>query len=132
MKSNHTQYSGSGNLDEVAWYWRNSGDKPLSGEWSNNKIDLNNCKTHPVKTKKPNELGIFDMTGNVEEWCCDYLGKYNKKSSIDPIGPDSGKYRVYRGGSWNSRSYYCRSANRVGGTSNASRYDIGFRLALVD
>ena len=131
-KSNHTQYCGSSNLDEVAWYWRNSGDKPLSGEWGNNKIDLNNCKTHPVKTKKPNELGIFDMTGNVEEWCCDYLGKYNKKSSIDPIGPDSGKYRVYRGGSWKSQANYCRSANRVGGSSGWRGSDIGFRLALVD
>ena len=91
------RYSGSDTIDEVAWYDENA-DKG----------------THPVKTKKPNELGIYDMSGNVWEWCDD----------------SSGSNRVNRGGSWGSAATYCRVAFRNGGSSSGRYDDVGFRLAL--
>jgi len=91
------RYSGSDTIDEVAWYDENA-DKG----------------THPVKTKKPNELGIYDMSGNVWEWCDD----------------SSGSNRVNRGGSWGSAATYCRVAFRNGGSPSGRYDDVGFRLAL--
>ncbi|MBR7053917.1 MAG: SUMF1/EgtB/PvdO family nonheme iron enzyme [Prevotella sp.] len=67
-KSKHFKYSGSNNVDDVAWYWKNSGDKLLLGKWNYKKLDGTN-RSHPVKTKLPNELGIYDMSGNVSELC---------------------------------------------------------------
>ena len=95
------KYSGSNNIDEVAWYWQNSGDKYLSGEWNGNRIDENNCKPHPVKTKKANELGLYDMSGNVWEWCNDWYGDYQSSPQTNSKGPATGEDRVLRGGSWN-------------------------------
>lgn len=69
MKSQGYKYSGSNAPDDVAWLWENSGDERLSGRKSDEKTDKNNCRTHMVKSKKPNELGIYDMTGNVWELC---------------------------------------------------------------
>ena len=119
-RSNGYIYSGSNNLDDVAWYRQNSDEK-----------------THIVATKAPNELGIYDMTGNVEEWCNDYYGAYYYENSplIDPQGPSSGSARCYRGGSWFSyvTGDVCLSCE-VGtrGYSDPkmilSRY--GFRIAL--
>ena len=128
------QYAGSNNIDEVAWYWKNSGDKLLSGEWGWGKIKSNNCRTHQVGTKAPNELGIYDMSGNVWEWCNDrYDAEYYKKSkgSINPQGPSSGTTRVNRGGSWISNAVGCRVANRGGDNPDNSFNILGFRLVLV-
>ena len=86
-KSKGYKYAGSNNLDDVAWY---------SGNSSNT--------IHEVGQKKPNELGLYDMSGNVWEWCLDYHGKYNAKSKKDPSGPESGKDRIARGGA------YCENA----------------------
>ena len=112
-KSRGYQYSGSNNLDEVGWYENNSG-----GE------------THPVGQKKPNELGLYDMTGNVGEWCSDrYDAEYYKKSpQVDPQGPSSGTKRVVRGGSCFLNVYYCRLADRNRGNPDGRDYDIGFRF----
>ncbi len=85
-------YSGSDNADEVAWYWKNSGDEYLSGDWNWPAIENNNSKTKPVGVKKPNELGLYDMSGNVREWCWNWYG--------DDLDSSSGSLRVAKGGGW--------------------------------
>ena len=107
------KYSGSNNLGSVAWYDDNSGNK-----------------THSVATKSPNELGIYDMSGNVWEWCSDWYGDYSSDAQTNPKGPVSGSDRVCRGGSWYFIVRYCRSSNRLNGNST-NRYNyLGLRLAL--
>ena len=108
------QYSGSKKIDDVAWYRNNSGSK-----------------THNVGTKAPNELGIYDMSGNVWEWCQDWYGDYHGYSQTNPTGPSSGSFRVFRGGSWfNNFAWLCRVAYRAGGTPDGRDISLGFRLAL--
>ena len=107
------QYSGNSNIDDVAWYDGNSSDT-----------------THPVKTKSPNELGIYDMSGNVEELCQDWFGNYSSSSQTNPTGPSTGSYRVRRGGSRCDVAHYCRSADRGISTPDDWYYGLGLRLAL--
>ncbi|VTR60096.1 Serine/threonine-protein kinase pkn1 [Actinobacillus pleuropneumoniae] len=84
-------YSGSDNADEVSWYWRNAGDQYLSGDWNWPVIENNHNQTKSIGTRKPNELGIYDMSGNVREWCWDWYGDLNSQS---------GTFRVVKGGGW--------------------------------
>ena len=107
------EYSGSGTLDEVAWFKDNSGGK-----------------THPVGKKKPNELGIYDMSGNVWEWCSDWHGEYSKEIEKDPQGAKSGTVRILRGGSWDRDAEICRSAFRGSYEPAYRNRDVGFRLVL--
>ncbi len=132
-KGKPTKYSGSAVIGEVAWYWQNSGDEFLSGtdlDWSADKINKNNCKTHPVGTKAPNELGIYDMSGNVWEWCEDWYGGYSSSLQANPKGPSGGSNRVFRGGSWSLSAWFCRVSLRSDYTPDYRSLDLGLRLAL--
>ena len=113
-KSLHYKYSGSDNIDEVAWYNNNSGRS-----------------THAVGTKSPNELGIYDMSGNVWEWCSDWYGGYSAGAQTNPQGPSSGSYRVLRGGSWINYAGNCRVSIRSYDDPGNSNINFGLRLVLV-
>lgn len=91
--SKNYTYSGSNNADDVAWYWKNAGDKYLSGDWNWPIIESNKNSTKTIGTQKPNELGIYDMSGNVREWCWDWYVDGDLNSL-------SGSYRVVKGGGW--------------------------------
>ena len=129
-KSRGYKYSGSNQAGDVAWFWENSGDRSLSGEWNWDRITKNNCRTHDVKAKLANELGLYDMSGNVWEWCQDWYGSYSSGSQTNPTGPASGSNRVCRGGSWDFDARICRSSDRIGSsTPSARNYNLGLRLA---
>ena len=114
-KSRSYQYSGSSNISDVAWYDENCGST-----------------TRAVGTKRPNELGIYDMSGNVWEWCHDWYSSYSSLSQMNPIGAISGACRVRRGGSWDNSVWYSRSSSRSYDTSDYSRINLGLRLALTE
>lgn len=105
-------YSGGNTIGDVAWYTSNS-----------------SSKTHAVKTKQPNELSIYDMSGNVREWCQDWFENYSSAAVSDPTGPSAGTYRVPRGGSWNETADRCRSASRYYSTPRSASDSFGLRLA---
>ncbi|MBR6057402.1 MAG: SUMF1/EgtB/PvdO family nonheme iron enzyme [Victivallales bacterium] len=103
------------NLNETAWYDYHKDER----------------STHPVGLKKENKWGLYDMQGNVYEWCLDWYGNYSAGSNTDPKGPSTGSRRVCRGGSWNGLARNCRSANRYYFGPSLGYSGIGFRVALV-
>ena len=124
-------YSGGNNLDKVGWYYENSGDSRLSDStWGIDKSNGNNGRTHPVGRKSANELGIYDMSGNIWEWCSDLLGDYPAGEGTDPSGAATGSQRVHRGGGWYGVSWICRSAARSGLTPDNCGCYLGLRIVL--
>ena len=107
------KYSGSNFIEQVAWFTDNSGGT-----------------THPVGTKSPNELGIYDMSGNVWEWCYDRYGSYSGTQQTNPMGASSGSNRVRRGGSRYDNASICRVSNRSYDTPTNRSLNLGFRLVL--
>ena len=111
-KSRGYKYAGGNDIGSVAWYDDNSGSK-----------------THEVGQKQPNELGLYDMSGNVYEWCGDWYGSYGSSSQTNPTGASSGSHRVIRGGSWAYSARYCRVSYRNYYSPDFRNSFLGLRLA---
>ena len=115
------KYSGSDDLTTVGWYsYNDSWDLRGSGVHG----------THDVATRMPNELDLFDMSGNVHEWVQDWYGDYGVDLLHDPTGPSVGAERVYRGGNWYFDEWFCRVSFRNSVTPSYTSHGIGLRLAL--
>lgn len=115
------KYSGYNNIDYVAWYKKNAFDLAKNDP---------NYGVHSVASKWPNELGLYDMSGNVCEWCQDWYGSYSNCSQTNPTGPSSGRQRVVRGGSWRSYERDCFVWSRYAFEPGHGGSDLGLRLAL--
>ncbi len=114
-KSKGYKYSGSNSIDGVAWYSSNSGNK-----------------THDVKTKLPNELGLYDMSGNVSEWCHDWYGSYSTLAQTNPVGSSYDFARGRRGGGWSGDTEECRVSFRRKSAHSSEFLSVGLRLVLSE
>ena len=102
-------------LGTYAWYSDNAGGR-----------------THPVGQMKPNDWGLYDMQGNVREWCQDWYGEYTSEFAVDPVGPDKGQHRIRRGGAWGAAAKDCRCGERSSGDPGTALFRVGFRLVMTN
>lgn len=119
QKSKNYTYSGSDDADEVGWYWRNSGDEYLSGDWTWPAVEGNKNRTNEIGGLIPNELGIYDMSGNVREWCWEW---YSEEDA------SSGSQRIWKGGGWMGDVSCCEPLYRGKFEANGFGADHGFRV----
>lgn len=111
-KSNNYEYAGSSNIEKVAWFDETTFERG----------------TKPVGQLSPNELGIYDMSGNVFEWCKDFYGEYSSKNQNNPQGAKSGQYKTIRGGSWYYIDEFCRITQRDSPKATLKKFNYGFRI----
>ena len=114
-KSKNYKFAGSNDINQVAWYDETSGE----------------VSTKPVGKLKPNELGIYDMSGNAMEWCLDGYGVYHKKKEKNPIGKEASSYKTIRGGSWYYVADFCKITQRDSPKPTTKKFDYGFRIVKI-
>ena len=121
-KSQGYKYAGGNDIEQVGWYLSNT----------DYNVYLYTPGTQPVATKQPNEIGLYDMSGNVQEYCQDYYGDYTAAAQTNPTGPNGGLFRVERGGAWGGGAGFCRVSYRGKAVMNYRTSNTGFRLVLQD
>ncbi len=120
FKSKGYAFSGGDNIYKLGWFWKNSGEKKLTGSWDWNRIEMNKCQTQKIGMKKANELGLFDMSGNVREWCFNWYEDEQLKI---------GYGRIWKGGGWIGDIHACKIAYRGLFEADGRGPDQGLRLA---
>ena len=121
------KYSGNDDIEKVAWFWQNSGDTNLVGFWTWPRVQGNHDRTHSSGGKEPNELGLYDLSGNVREWCWDWFGDLDANGNA-PTKSSSETGRVWKGGGWMGGDFCCLISFRASFEASGKGPDQGLRL----